>query len=193
MRFSRRGLLLLVLGLMLAPQTIAQSHERLTGKRLRAFEKSGGKSELGRCIAVELKAKRFADEDWERVAGLRGHVGLEEKGVTYVVREGDPALAQTVRKAKRDPGGKVLLKGRVVVLPGEERRYVVRIASLQKLGGGKRPKKKRATGPDADRAVLEEQRKGAPAAADRSPGNHGVALRNLQDRANIGADGPGPT
>ena len=138
-------LVALVLALTLPLPVEATSHTKLRGKRLVRFEKSGGRSELGRAVAVVLPGGVLDAKKVKRFGRSRTLVALTHRGVTYVVARNDPYYLQARRKFERSGKGKLLVKGAVVPVKrkrgGKEKAMpsvVVRVKSMQKFGKGKR-------------------------------------------------------
>ena len=127
------------------------SYIRLSGRRLRKFEKTKGLSESGRNIRVLLSGKAL--DDLERIKGKKRWMRFEEKGVVYVVDRTNPYLVQTERKVRKKKGRQIVVKGRVKVVrektrkrkddAKDDKRDGTRDKKKRKSTGGKRDDKKR--------------------------------------------------
>ena len=132
----------LVLSLpILGHAQVSGSYQKLKGKRLTQFFKTKGMSEKGRNIAFYLPGKGIPLRN-----RTRGRTqSFTHKGLKMVVQTKNPYLIQTRRKLTKSTKGQVLVKGRVRRSRGSDRKitHYVFIDTMQKIGGGSKPTKKR--------------------------------------------------
>ncbi|MEZ6194303.1 MAG: hypothetical protein R3F20_01035 [Planctomycetota bacterium] len=107
----------------------------LRGRRLTRFEKSAGRSELGRPVRLELPASVITVPAFEALDGGRAWGTFVHRGVRYHFRRHDPHLAQTLRKLEKDPKarkGKIVWRGVVTrVRHGGETVVSVRLEEVK--------------------------------------------------------------
>jgi hypothetical protein len=126
-------LISLLLSLVTFESVSYGSYEKLTGSRLRRFERSAGLTELNRLIRVDLSPKILRGDALRPFGGSRRWVFFEAKGVTYYVDRRDPYLAQARRKAEKSAAGTLIVRGRVMRVKGKGLPAVaVRVDGLRK-------------------------------------------------------------
>ena len=128
-----RFVLILLLGTtVLAAQGPSGSYVKLRGARLTRFEKTSAASEARRPVQLVLPAKLLTDGSLKKLGRSKRWVCFEHNKVLYYLRRQDPYLIQSQRKAGKQSGAQMLLKGKVKSLRLKGKKtWAVRVESLQ--------------------------------------------------------------
>jgi hypothetical protein len=133
---SFHGLCALLLPILVAVAggPLEKNYTLLTGAALKAFEKSGGASQAGNLVALNLPGGVVDPSNVKALDDSAAYVVFSHKGVEYVAERDNPYLVQTQRKLEGRPSPIVLLKGLVsTVGRAKEKRVAVVVHTTQLL------------------------------------------------------------
>ncbi|MCB9832394.1 MAG: hypothetical protein H6807_07960 [Planctomycetes bacterium] len=103
---------ILILLLLASTPLLAQSYEKLEGRRLGQFSKTAGASEAGKLVAFQLPASILAKAEIGK-GPPKGRRHFLWQKLRIEVDENNCYWRQTLRKLAKDSKGSLILKGRV--------------------------------------------------------------------------------